>query len=245
MSVLELCCQALLKALIHNPNHQYPSQKQILTILVTFSVLSFPLLGCGGSASNPNANGNTSGQSGAPPSVPGDSNVSAAPSSSLTVQTFSLSGGTMGTHYEAVLQATGGTPGYTWKIASGYLPPGLTLGAMSGKISGTSSSSGKYSFTVAVEDSASPAQTASRSFAINMTAPGPLKITTAWLPSVTVGVPYSARLAANGGIEPYTWSISAGKLPSGLSLSPTGRISGIPTERGIFSLSVMVTDSSP
>ena len=63
--------------------------------------------------------------------------------------------------------------------------------------------------------------------------PVPLAITTASLPAGTVGAAYSATLAANGGTPPYTWSITSGSLPGGLTLSATtGNITGMPTAAG-------------
>ncbi len=73
----------------------------------------------------------------------------------------------------------------------------------------------------------------------------PLAITTASLSGGTQGIPYSATVAASGGILPYTWSISGGSLPTGLTLnSTTGVISGTPTATGTFSFTVGVADSS-
>jgi hypothetical protein len=92
-----------------------------------------------------------------------------------------------------------------------------------------------------VTDSGSPAQTASQTFAISMAASTPVTITTTSLPAMTVGVPFSATLVATGGISPYTWSVSSGTLPAGLSLSSAGVISGTPTVEGPYSFSVQVT----
>jgi large repetitive protein len=74
----------------------------------------------------------------------------------------------------------------------------------------------------------------------------PLKITTSSpLPNGTVGTAYSQTLVATGGTPPYSWSISAGSLPAGLSLNPSsGVISGAPTSAGNFNFSAQVTDSS-
>jgi hypothetical protein len=73
-------------------------------------------------------------------------------------------------------------------------------------------------------------------------APAPLTISTATLPSGTVGTAYSANLAATGGVSPYTWSASG--LPGGLSISSTGTISGTPTTAGAQMASLTAKDSS-
>ena len=71
-----------------------------------------------------------------------------------------------------------------------------------------------------------------------------LMITTPSLPGGKVGIAYSQSLAAGGGTPPYLWSISAGTLPAGLALSPTGQISGTPAAAGAANFTVKVTDSS-
>jgi hypothetical protein len=63
------------------------------------------------------------------------------------------------------------------------------------------------------------------------------------LPTATVGQPYSALLAATGGTPGYTWTVSAGSLPAGLTLSPNGQIAGIPTAPAGSSFTVSVTDT--
>jgi hypothetical protein len=70
-----------------------------------------------------------------------------------------------------------------------------------------------------------------------------LTIPTTSLPSGAVGTAYSASVAAAGGLTPYTWSVTAGSLPAGLSLnSSSGVISGTPTDAGAPSFTVQVTD---
>jgi hypothetical protein len=76
-------------------------------------------------------------------------------------------------------------------------------------------------------------------------AQGPLSISTTTLPDGAINVSYSASLAATGGTTPYTWSITSGTLPTGLSLkSTTGVISGVPTATGTFNFTARATDSS-
>ena len=72
--------------------------------------------------------------------------------------------------------------------------------------------------------------------------PATLTITTLSIAPLTKNVPYSQQLSATGGAAPYTWSVTAGALPTGLTLSSTGLISGTPTIGGSFSFTVTVRD---
>jgi len=71
----------------------------------------------------------------------------------------------------------------------------------------------------------------------------PLAITTASLPAGIYEVAYSAALAATGGVPPYTWHLISGSLPPGLTLAPTGAVTGTPGMPGAFSLVATVTDA--
>jgi len=175
-------------------------------------------------------------------SVSASSMVTVNPSPSVTTTT--LPAGVVGYAYGATLQASGGTGNLTWRIASGSLPAGLTLNAGTGKISGTPTVSGTSNFTVKVIDSAATPVSATQPLSITI-AKG-LIITTTSLPGGAVNVAYSATLQATGGTTPYSWSITAGSLPAGLSLNATtGEISGAPTASGTSNFTVQVTDSAP
>ncbi|MFH1809394.1 MAG: Ig domain-containing protein [Pseudomonadota bacterium] len=70
----------------------------------------------------------------------------------------------------------------------------------------------------------------------------PSVVTTA-LPPATVGQAYMTNLQAQGGAPPYSWSVTVGSLPAGLTLSPSGTLLGTPTAAGSFAFSVEVADS--
>jgi hypothetical protein len=71
-----------------------------------------------------------------------------------------------------------------------------------------------------------------------------LFVTIASLPDATYGAAYSQALQAIGGTPPYSWSVSSGALPAGLSLSAGGQITGSPTSVGTSSFTIQVTDSA-
>ncbi len=160
----------------------------------------------------------------------------------LKVMSTSFAQGIYGRPYSGALQATGGIPGYRWTVASGSLPAGLALNNSTGTISGTPIAGGTAAFTAAVTDTTN--QTASALVTINVAAT-PLTITASTLAAANNGAAYSQTLLATGGTAPYQWSITAGKLPAGLTLSPTGGIiSGTPSVAGTAIFTATVTDNS-
>ena len=164
----------------------------------------------------------------------------------LTITTASLPAGTLGVSYNAFINAAGATGTFTWSVTSGGLPAGLTFvtsSTSSAQITGTPSVLETSKFTVQVTDSSGAS--ASQALSITINPPPPLSVATASLPNGTIGTPYNQALQASSGVPPYTWNLSNGTLlPSGLSLSPGGVISGTPTASGTSNFTVQVTDSS-
>jgi hypothetical protein len=171
--------------------------------------------------------------------------ISPSSVSTVTIDTTSLTAGTVHVAYAASLLATGGTAPYTWSVSPGVLPAGLAL-APTGAISGTPSAAGNSSFMVNVTDSSNPSQTASQSLSLSILSAGSsaLQISTGTLAGAILESPYSQTLAATGGIAPYHWSVTSGTLPAGLALNPAaGGISGTPTTAGSVAFTVQVTDA--
>lgn len=164
----------------------------------------------------------------------------------LVITTGSLPNGTDGVPYASSAAVAGGTAPYVWSLSAGALPPGLSLNASDGAISGTPTTTGVYSFTVSVTDASSPSiQSTSQAYQVAINGAGTLNISTTTLPPVLIGTAYSAQLSATGGTQPYTWSISASSLPPGLSLDPaSGVLSGLPSATGTYSFRVEVSDTT-
>jgi hypothetical protein len=142
-----------------------------------------------------------------------------------------------GQQYSATIPFTGGIPPVTLSVSG--QPAGLTLtgNVLSGVVTG---GPGTFNVTVTGTDSSSPQQTSTAVFTLRVSAA--LSIVTTKLPQATVKRAYTATLAASGGVAPYTWSL-IGALPPGLTLSPGGVISGVPTKFGLYNFTVKVTDS--
>lgn len=157
--------------------------------------------------------------------------------------------GQTGMLYSQDIFAYGGPQtGYQWTLTAGSLPPGLsfaTTGTPYTTLSGTPTTVGNYVFELTVTDSAS--NTAFLQFSLTISPPpGVLAIVTQTVPDGAIGAAYSQQITATGGFGTYTWSILAGSLPAGLSISsgtPAGTIAGTPTAAGTFSFTVQVTDS--
>ncbi len=125
--------------------------------------------------------------------------------------------------YSLQLTASGANP-LTWTL-SGKLPAGLSL-SEAGLISGTPTKAGKYSFTVTAENSYGKT---SKPFTLE--AFDPVSITTASLKAGTITKSYSVTMRAKG-TKAITWSAEG--LPNGLTINANGKISGKPSEYGVF-----------
>lgn len=159
----------------------------------------------------------------------------------LAIATQWLPEGTVGVPYTMGGVATGGTGSYTWSIEQGDLPSGLSLNGSTGQITGTPDTETECTLTLCVTDSTD--SHCSKQFTIKVNtitiiSPSPL-------PEGKVGEPYLTVLTAIGGTSPYTWSVDAGSLPSGLSLdSSTGEATGTPDAECVATFTIGATDAA-
>jgi hypothetical protein len=109
----------------------------------------------------------------------------------LVVTTTSLPNGTVGTGYTTTLTASGGSPPYSWSLASGSLPWGLTLNATSGAITGTPTVARTSKLTVQASDASIPAKTATKPLSITIAVVPPPKISSCALSNSAVNLSWS------------------------------------------------------
>src|SRR6478672_6710585 len=162
----------------------------------------------------------------------------------LAITTTSLPDASISSSYNEPVETLGGIGALTFSLVlpgTGTLPSTFSLNPTTGLISGTPiAPAGTFPFTVRVQDTSGQQDT--KDLSVRVTPTSPPQITTTSLPEGTAGQPYNERVRATGGIGQLAWSVSAGSLPPGLNLNPSGptggTISGTPTNGGPFTFTV-------
>ena len=161
----------------------------------------------------------------------------------IVVNPAALTNATAGAAYSQTISATGGTTPYTYDVTAGALPTGLTL-TTGGLLSGTPTASGTFNFTVTATDSTTPTATGARAYTLIVDPPN-ITVSPASVTSATAAVSYSQTFSASGGNGAYTFSLSAGSLPAGITFdAATATISGTPTASGTFNFTITATDET-
>ena len=161
----------------------------------------------------------------------------------LMVKTKSLEAGVAGVPYYSNIVVDNVEGSVNFEIVAGELPEGLTLSA-EGAISGTPEKNGSFTFTIKISDDVSSIEK-EYTLAIKSGEGCDVFIVTDQCPDAYIGYPYTLQLAIEG--EGVTCALTGGALPTGLTLSPEGLISGTPDESnepGIYSFTVKATGTS-
>ncbi len=148
----------------------------------------------------------------------------------------------------SVTLTSGGTQQFTANV-TGTANTAVTWTASAGSVS----ANGLYTAptvqsttqaTVTATSQADPTKSAGSAVTIKPQGGQSLQITTSGLPQGQQGEAYSAAFAATGGTQPYSWSVTGGTLPAGITLNANGDLSGTPTAAGTSSFTVTVTDAA-
>jgi hypothetical protein len=168
------------------------------------------------------------------------------PEKALNIDTAELDDGVQGEEYEDTLLSSGGRLPHVWAIASGALPPGLTLSPTKGDIKGTPTTFGTWAFTARVVDKLG--SNVVQSYVIRILNSNELAIVTDILPYGKVNNAYAFGLQALGGNPPLRWYLDDGALPLGVTLATNdgtiaGFIANVPNIEATYVFDVTVEDA--
>lgn len=155
----------------------------------------------------------------------------------ITINPVALSPGTVGLAYNQALTASGGTAAYGYTVTTGALPSGLTL-STGGTISGAPIVSGTFNLTVTATDA--NGCTGARAYSLIVACPT-ITLSPTTLPNGLVGSAYNQTVTAAPALNTgsYSYAVTTGNLPAGLSLNPaTGAITGNPTTGGTSNFTI-------
>ncbi|CAC9688179.1 putative Ig domain-containing protein [Delftia tsuruhatensis] len=129
-------------------------------------------------------------------------------------------------------------------MTASSLPAGLSLSS-GGVISGTPTAAGTFNFTATATDSSTGTGpfTGQRAYTLTVNAPT-ISVAPASLGTVLAGAAVSGTLTASGGTSSYSFAVTSGSLPPGVSLSSGGALSGKATATGTYNFTITATDSS-
>jgi hypothetical protein len=154
--------------------------------------------------------------------------------------------GVVGQPYSFTFQLSpgSGSPGASWSVKSGSLPPGLRLSSndRTALVYGTPTQAGSFSFYLEVRDAPGPWVCCTQEQFTIVIVEG-LGIVQSTLPSGSVGVQYGYQLTTSGG-NATSWAVTAGALPAGLTLTGSGAITGTPTQTASSTFTVRASDGS-
>jgi Putative Ig domain len=159
-------------------------------------------------------------------------------------QTFSFS------QYEPIwyqqIQVNGGLPPLNMTISGSPLPVGVTLDRETGMFRGSPMATGNFYTTITIRDSYAPAPEVTSVQISIQVAPPPFSIAQSLPPKLLLNRPFSGKIIAMGGIPPYSFVMTSGSLPPGVTPfdASTGQMSGTPTLAGYYSFAVSASDSS-
>ena len=146
-----------------------------------------------------------------------------------------------GRPYKAELKGLNLTGPCAWSIVKGALPPGLSL-SHDGVISGQSTAPGCYPLVIRLTGAKGLCE---RPLAVRVDQDKPPAILDRPLKGVPLDQHVLCPLKIEGGVGRITWSVSGGRLPHGLRLSPGGILVGSPGEEGAFTFTVKAEDAFP
>lgn len=146
----------------------------------------------------------------------------------------------VGVPYNAQISVDNNTPPYTYSY-DGSLPDGVVLNP-DGTLTGTPTTTGTFGFNVTATDSSNPPCSENTPVSITVYNCSDLITDTSNIVTGTQNLEYSGSIIVSGGSGNYTYEITAGSLPDGLTLNSDGTIVGIPASPEVWPFTITTTD---
>ncbi|MGJ3648708.1 putative Ig domain-containing protein [Sphingomonas sp. GlSt437] len=159
----------------------------------------------------------------------------------IALSPASLTAATVGVATSQTVSASGGNGSYSYSITAGALPAGMSLSS-SGTVSGTPTAGGTFNFTITATDGNHFA--GAQAYSLTVNAPTIVVAPSTLATSLAVGTAVNQTFTASGGTAPFSYRVTSGALPAGLTLSTAGVLTGAPTAQGSYNFTVTATDSS-
>ena len=153
--------------------------------------------------------------------------------------------GTTGTAASLQVSGSDSASGQTLTYSANGLPTGLSINSSTGLISGTPTTAGSSSVTVTAKDGTGATGSTSFTWTVNAASSGnTVTVTNPGNQTGTVGTAASLQISASDSASGQTLGYTASGLPTGLSISSSGLISGTPSTAGTYSTTVTATDGT-
>lgn len=158
----------------------------------------------------------------------------------ITIATSAFREAVIGVPYADTLRAEGGIDGIRWEFVAGALPTGLSLDLATGVLAGTPTAAGPVTLHVRARSDVLEAVAE-----LALAVVPPLTVASdATRPPGLLGLEYGDTVTAAGGAGDAAWTVVGGTLPPGVTLSPTGALTGAPTEAGAYGATLAAASGS-
>ncbi len=158
----------------------------------------------------------------------------------ISLHPGTLSAGTLAAAFSQNITASDGAAPYTFAVSAGSLPPGLNL-STSGAISGSPTTLGTFNFTVEATDT--NGCSGAGNYSITTACPT-IILNPATLPGGTLASAYNQNITASGGVGSYSYAVTSGSLPNGMTLTSNGTLAGLPIGLSTNTITVTATDTN-
>jgi F5/8 type C domain/Beta-1,3-glucanase/Putative Ig domain len=171
-------------------------------------------------------------------------NAATSTGNTVTVTNPGAQTSKVGTAVSLQIQASDSASGQTLTYSAAGLPAGLSVNSSTGLISGTPTTAGTSTPTVTATDTTGASGSGSFSWTVNPAGGNTVTVTNPGSQTSTVGTAVSLQMQASDSASGQTLTYTASGLPAGLSIGPSGLVTGTPTTASTSTATVTATDST-